>query len=69
MTDKTFPLVDPENLWLSCFNCYQDLYSFEAVPSGNATGRGAFYACCESCGMKTFFDFTGESHAAHADKR
>lgn len=57
MTDKTFPLVDPKNLWLSCFNCYQDLYSFEAVPSGNATGRGAFYACCESCGIRTFFDF------------
>jgi hypothetical protein len=52
-----FPKIDSSAKIVSCFNCYQDLYDFYAVPSGNAAGRGAFYACCESCGMRSFFDF------------
>jgi hypothetical protein len=57
MKNDNFPLIETDNLWISCFNCYQDLYDFEAFESENPAGKGKFYACCESCGMRTFFDF------------
>jgi hypothetical protein len=60
MPDKKFPLVDPDNLWLSCFNCYRDQYGFFFFKSENAAGRGRYFMRCEECSMKTFFDFTGE---------
>ena len=62
-----FPKVEKNNLWLSCFNCSQDLYDFDFFESKNADGNGKFYACCESCGMRTFFDFVGAENAENVN--
>jgi len=59
---KKFPLVDKENLFLTCFNCYQDQYDFFFFKTENAIGRGKYFFCCDSCSSKTFFDFTEETH-------
>ena len=67
MQNQNFPLVEKNNLWLSCFNCYQDLYGFDFFESDNAKSRGRFYACCESCGMRTFFDFIETDNAAQTN--
>ena len=64
---QDFPLVARDNLWLSCFNCYQDYYEFSFFDSGNASGRGKYYMACDTCGHRTFFDFIGADNAENTN--
>lgn len=64
---NNFPQINRSEKTISCFNCYQDLFDFDAIETKNPTGRGKFYACCETCGMKTYFDFT-EAKNEHLQK-
>ena len=67
MKTKNFPLVDPSNLWLSCFNCSSDMYDFYYQKSDNEAGNGKYYASCECCGMRTYFDFKKGSDAENSN--
>jgi len=64
---KYFPKINHIDKIISCFNCYQDLYEFHAIETDNPKGQGKFYTCCETCNMKTFFDFIGDNHATNTD--
>jgi hypothetical protein len=66
-TMKNFPKINHADKVISCFNCYQDLYEFHAIETDNPKGQGKFYTCCESCSMKTFFDFTEDNHAKNTN--
>ena len=54
-TDKKFPQIDPDSRVISCFNCFQDHYDFVAISTDNKHGK--YYIVCDSCNMRTYFDF------------
>jgi len=64
---KDFPLVARDNLWLSCFNCYQDHYDFDFFKSKNPDSPGKYYMACDSCGYHTFFYFTEADNAENTN--
>lgn len=66
--NKNFPVIDDAEVLISCFNCYNDIYHPYFFKSGNAPGRGQYFASCECCGYRNFFDFGAKNNAKNIDR-